>query len=220
MELMKVSQKAIHDVLAVAKRMESRGLVDAYSGNISVREGDLVYVTPSGKHKAFLTEEMISIVDMDGNWVGGTCGPSSEVKLHLHCYKVRPDVHGVVHAHCPYMTAYAICNTTIETKAYPEMMILFDKIEVAPYGRPGTDDIYTHVGPLLQKGDVCLLENHGAVCVGPDVWEAMAYMEVAESSTRVLTLTKQIGKQADLPEDECQWCYDSHVARHQARMGK
>ena len=213
---MNFCRQAIQDVLTVAQRLDSKGILNAIEGNISVREGDYVYITPSGKNKAFLTEEMVAVLDMDGNQVGGSCKASSEYKLHLHAYKLRPDVGGIVHAHPPYMTAHALCGQPIRTNAYPEMIIVYGSIEVASYGRPGTDEIYRDIGPLLEKGNVLLLENHGALSVGQTVIDAMNALEAAEASTRILTLAQQVGTPKDLPNEEC----DALWQMYRQRMGK
>lgn len=210
---MKFSEQAIKDVLAVAKRLDEKGVLNAVEGNISVREGDFVYITPSGKNKAFLTEEMIAVLDMDGNQVGGKYKASSEYKLHLHSYKVRPDIKGMVHAHPPYLTAYALCGKPIQSNAYPEMIVVYGTIEVAAYGRPGTDDIYCEVEPILKKENVLLLENHGAMAVGENVFEAMNVLEAAEASARILTLSGFVGKTKDLPEEECKALWQLHQQR-------
>ncbi len=213
---MKFSKKAIKDVLAVAKRLDEKGILNAVEGNISVREGDLVYITPSGKNKAFLTEDMVAILDMDGNQVGGRYPASSEHKLHLHAYKVRPDVKGVVHAHPTYLTSFALCGEPVRSNAYPEMIVVYGSIEVAGYGRPGTTDIYREVGPILEKENVLLLENHGAMAVGTDVFEAMNVLEAAEASARILTVSRSVGKTKDLSDAECKALWQLH----EQRMGR
>lgn len=207
---MRFSKKAIKDVIAVAKRLDQKNLLNAIEGNISVRDGDLIYITPSGKNKAFLTEDMIAILDLNGNQVGGKCKASSEYKLHLNAYKVRPDIKGVVHAHPPYLTAHALCKKPIESNAYPEMIIVFGSIEVASYGRPGTHDIYREVGPILQKENIVLLENHGAMSVGQSVFDAMNLLEAAEASAKILSLSKIVGTPNDLPTEECQALWQLH----------
>jgi len=212
----KFSQKAIRNILAVAQRLDAKGILNAIEGNISVLEEGLVYITPSGKNKAFLTEDMIAILDMDGNQVGGSCKASSEYKLHLHAYQSRPDIGGMVHAHTPFLTAHALCGQPIRTNVYPEMIVVFGSIEVAGYGRPGTDDIYREVGPLLQKEDVILLENHGAMAVGKTVFDAMNTLEAAEASARILTLTKLVGTPHQLPDEECRALWLQHEQRRQS----
>ena len=212
---MNFDTQAIKDVITVAKRLDEKGILNAIEGNISVRRGDLVYITPSGKNKAYLTEEMISVIDMDGNQLSG-CKASSEHKLHLHSYRTRPDIQGVVHAHPTYLTAYALLNKPLETKAYPEMMIVFGSIQVAAYGRPGTDDIYRDVGRILDKENVLLLANHGAMAVGESVFDAMNSLEAAESSARILSVAKSLGELRNLSDEECQ----ALLQQHEERMGR
>ena len=204
---------AIRAVLAVGKRLDEKGILNAVEGNISVRSGDLVYITPSGQNKAFLTEDMIAILDMEGNQVGGCCKASSEYKLHLHAYKARPDVCGVIHAHPTYLTAHALCGKPVRSDAYPELIVVYGSIEVAAYGRPGTDDICKEVAPLLQKEDVILLENHGALSVGKTVFEAMNALEAAEASARVLTVASQVGNIKSLSSQECKALWKIHQER-------
>lgn len=211
--MMNLDVQAIRDVLAVGRRLDEKKILNAYEGNISVRSGDLVYITPSAKNKAFLTEAMVAVVDLNGNQVGGNCNASSEMKLHLHTYRIRDDIHGIVHAHTPFLTAHALCRKPVKTKAYPEMMMLYGDIGVAGYGRPGTDDVYKEIGPLLENTDVVLLANHGAMAVGDTVFDAMNNLEAAEASAKILTLAKLVGDPVDLPDDECAALLAQHRAR-------
>lgn len=210
---MEFSKEAAQQVLLVAKRLDEKGILNAIEGNISVRVGDLVYITPSGMNKAFLKEEQIAVLTLEGERVGGSCKASSEYKLHLHAYKCRDDIGGIVHAHAPYLTAHALCGKPVRSDAYPEMIVVYGSIEVAAYGRPGTDDIYREVGPLLQKEDVILLENHGAMAVGKTVIDAMNAMEAAEASARILTLANQVGTPKILPEKEQEILWQQHLQR-------
>ncbi|MBE6592075.1 MAG: class II aldolase/adducin family protein [Ruminococcaceae bacterium] len=212
---MTFDSNAINDVLTVAKRLDQKGILNAIEGNISVRKGDLVYITPSGKNKAYLTEDMISVIDMDGRLLKGFKA-SSEYKLHLHAYKLRADIGGMVHAHPTYLTAYALLNKPVETKAYPEMMVVYGSIQVAAYGRPGTDDIYRDVGRILKNENVLLLANHGAMAVGETVFDAMNALEAAESSARILTVASTLGKVKELSDEECQ----ALLLQHEERMGR
>lgn len=203
---------AIREVLLVAKRLDEKQILNAVEGNISLRRDGLIYVTPSAMNKAFLTEEMIAITDEDGNQIGGNYKATSELRLHVLTYRMRKDIGGIVHAHPPYLTAYAVCGKPVKTRAYPEMMFKYGSFEVAPYGRPGTDDIARGLEPLLQRSDVALLENHGAIAVGPNALEAMNNMEAAEAIAKVLTIAKMVGKEKDLPEEECRHLMAGHKA--------
>ena len=46
---MPVDVKAIQEVIAVAKRLDDKGLVNAFEGNVSINRGHWIYITPSGK---------------------------------------------------------------------------------------------------------------------------------------------------------------------------
>lgn len=194
--------RAIKEVLEVAKRLDEKNLVNAYEGNISVKRDGLIYITPTGKNKAFLTEEMIAVIDETGRQIGGNCKPTSELAMHMSTYKIRPDIGGVVHCHPTYLTAHAICNTPVTTKAYPEMIGNFGVFEVAPYGRPGTEEIFEGAIPIFAHSDICILGNHGVLAVGQTVLDAMNRVEAAEAITMTLFYSRMLGKEVELDRQE------------------
>ncbi len=90
-----------------------------------------------------MTEELICVIEEKTlRQVAGIRNPSSEMLLHTRAYETRPDVNGVVHAHPTMLTAYSLCLKSIESRAYPEMIGNFKVIPCAPYGRPGTTEIF------------------------------------------------------------------------------
>lgn len=199
-----MDHEIVKDILTVCQRLDQKGLVNAYEGNVSVLQDGLIYITPTGRNKAFLDEEMICVLEADSlKQVGGKFPPSSETLLHANSYKTRPDIRAVIHCHPPYLTAHALNRKPVETKAYPEMMTVFKKIPVAPYGRPGTAEIFEPARELIKKFDGVLLANHGILVVGKDLYSAMNKVEAMEAIARVLSLAEQIGKPVDLPDDEC-----------------
>lgn len=203
-----MSMEIKRKIVEVSKLLYEKGMVNAFEGNVSVREGDRVYITPNAVCKGFLTEDMIVTTDMEGNVLDGYNRPSSEIRMHLATYRYRPDVKSVVHAHSPYATAYALANRPIETRAYPEMIVLFDKIPLAPYGTPSTDEIHKGFKDYLKDYDIILLANHGIMTVGKDVYDSFFKLESAESIAKVLTLAEQVGGEKELPEEKLQQLYN------------
>jgi L-fuculose-phosphate aldolase len=194
----------IGDILTVCRRMDAKGLVNAFEGNISALQDGFIYITPSGKNKAFLDEGMIAVLEEQSlKQMGGKFPPSSELLLHTQSYKARADIKAVIHCHAPYLTAFALNRRPVKSRAYPEMMHVFKKIPVASYGRPGTADIFTGVAELIEKHNAVLLANHGVLVLGRDIYDAMNRIEACESIARVLFLAESIGKPVDLPEEEC-----------------
>ena len=120
-------------------------------------------------------------------------------------YVMRDNIGGIVHAHTPFLSAYAICAKPFESFAHAEMLWDHKRVEVVPYGRPGSDDIYKGADKIFQKGrDICLLANHGVLAVGEDVFAALNKLESVENACRICTIAKLVGEPANLPEEEVQ----------------
>ena len=109
-----------------------------------------------------MTPDMIIKVDMQGKKISGRLEPSSELKMHLAVYEMRPDVNAVVHAHPPHATAFAVAGMPIYKPIMPEVVISLGWIPVAPYGTPSTLELADTIKDHLGCHDAVLLENHGA----------------------------------------------------------
>ena len=197
------AQKA-QDCLKAAKLLYRRFLVNTYEGNVSVRLGDTILITPSAVCKEELEEDDLVEVDLAS---GETLRAkesrmaSSETKMHLCVYR-NSAAQAVVHAHPPFATAYAVAAKPIETRAYPEMRVLYDRIPVCRYGRPGTEAVNADVPEALKTHDVFLLSNHGLVACGPSAVTAAYRLEGVESIAKVLTLAQLHGAESALPRAE------------------
>lgn len=195
------------EIVEVAKMMYAKGMVNAFEGNVSVKAEGKIYITPAAFCKGFLTEEMIVVTDESGNVIEGERKASSEIKLHLALYKLRPDASSVVHAHPPYSTAHSLAKIPIASKAYPELIIAFDQIPVVKYGTPSTDKIYAGMDKYIHEVDVVLMENHGIVSVGKNAHDAFFKVEAAESIAKTLIFTRLLGGENVLPEEELDTLY-------------
>ena len=197
------AQKA-QDCLKAAKLLYRRFLVNTYEGNVSVRLGDTILITPSAVCKEELEEDDLVEVDLAS---GETLRAkesrmaSSETKMHL-CVYSNSAAQAVVHSHPPFATAYAVAAKPIETRAYPEMRVLYDRIPVCRYGRPGTEAVNADVPEALKTHDVFLLSNHGLVACGPSAMVAAHRLEGVESIAKVLTLAQLHGGESPLPRAE------------------
>ena len=198
-------------IIEVSKLMYAKGMVNAYEGNVSVRENEKIYITPSSVCKDFLTEDMIVTTDMSGAVIEGNKKPSSEINLHLALYKLRPDVTSVVHAHPPFLTAYSLAKTPVISKAYPEMMIVFDQIPIVDYGTPSTDRIHAGLSKYIHNVDVVMLEKHGVVAAGNSAYDAFFKAEAAEAIAKTLTITRFLGGEDELPQEELDVLYAARL---------
>lgn len=209
------------DICEIAKRAQREGLCKHKSGNFSSRDKDsgLFVFTPSGIDRELLTPRDMIIVDKDVRVVENLSNlkPTSELLMHLKIYEKRPDIMAVAHTHSKYATSFAVLSKPIPAIVY-ELQALGAKegyVPVAPYGRPGTLDLANKVASVCINSDVALMEKHGSVGVGKDIYDAylkVSYLEeLAEIYYYVLTLNG--GKKPDiLPASEIvKWAYPKEV---------
>lgn len=187
----------------VCHKMWQLGWVAANDGNVSVKLDDGTFLaTPTGISKSFITPEKLVHIDENGEILDGPEGakPSSEIKMHLRCYKEREDVGAVVHAHPPTATGYAVAHLDMDRYTMIETVIAIGSIPVTPYGTPSTYEVPDAIAPYLQEHDVLLLENHGALTVGADLITAYYRMETLELYAKISLTAHLLGGEKEISE--------------------
>ncbi|MGQ4354533.1 class II aldolase/adducin family protein [Streptomyces drozdowiczii] len=157
-------------LVATARRTAAEGLVVGTSGNVSLRIGDTVLVTPSGVPYERLRPEDLTGVDPEGKQTLGTLAPTSELPLHLAVYR-NTDATAVVHTHGVHATAVSTLVTEVPPIHYAAA-ILGGTVRVAPYARYGTPELAANMLAALRDRTGCLLANHGTVTCGATLDEA------------------------------------------------
>lgn len=163
-------------IVAAVRRLDELGLNQNSSGNISVRIGDTLAVTPSGIPARSMVDGDVVIVDLDGRpTVDGQRLPTSEWRLHTEIVRRRPDVEAVVHTHSVEATAAATTGAPIPPIHYVAARFGTDGLRCAPYATYGTADLAVNVADTLgDTGMACLMANHGAIAVGASLDAALA----------------------------------------------
>jgi len=187
-------------LIAVGKALWDEGLIMGGEGNLSLRlpNGNLL-VTPARACKGRLNARMLLVLDPKGNVVEGTLVPSSELLMHLHIYRTRKDVGGIVHAHPPFATGFACAGMSLDVPLLAEMMIMLRSVPLVPYANPGSIELVEAISPYVEGHDAYLLANHGVVTVGPDLETALQRMELTEQYAKVTLVTHQLGRQNPIP---------------------
>jgi L-fuculose-phosphate aldolase len=185
---------------AYARRMVADGLAEGTSGNLSVRRGDLVAVTPSAVDPERLRPEDVCHVQLDGTQVGGAGRPSSELPMHLAVYR-RTDALAVVHTHSPWATAVSTVAPELPPVHYL-LVFLGGAVRVAPYATPGSEELGDRLVEALAGSSAALLQNHGAVAVGPSLEHAYRYARIVEWVAALWGRARQLGEPRLLNADE------------------
>lgn len=173
-------------ITEIGKRVYQSGYVGANDGNISCRiSEDTIVVTPTGISKGFMTAEMMVRMKIDGTVIGEG-KPSSEVKMHLRAYRDNPDIGGVVHVHPPVATACSIIGLPLNQPLVAEGILVTGNIPIAAYAKPGSEEVPESIAPFLADCHGALLERHGAITWGTDVWQALYRMEAMEHQAKIM----------------------------------
>ncbi|MFG2130081.1 class II aldolase/adducin family protein [Streptomyces sp. NPDC048751] len=188
-------------LVATARRTVADGLVVGTSGNVSVRVGDTVLVTPSGVPYDRLTPDDMTGVDLDGRQVLGTLVPTSELPMHLAVYRTT-DARAVVHTHAVHATAVSTLVTELPSVHYM-VGALGGPVRVAPYATYGTDELAENVRVALADRSGCLLQNHGTITYGATLDQAYDRTAQLEWMCRVwLTASSVPGLSPSLLSEE------------------
>ena len=180
------------EIIETGRWIMEKNLTWGTSGNISVREGDHIYVTASGTVIGDLHEEDITVVDLEGKVLEGR-KPSKETGMHLEVYRKRPEVAAVLHA-SPFWTTFAAC-TTIEMKTdlFIESMYYDEKLLRVPYFHAGFSALAEAVSKVAEKTHVILMEHHGMLCYDQNLKECRSALEVTENVCRMNIMAQSAG---------------------------
>ncbi len=194
-------------LVAACRHLAARGLSPGSSGNLSVRVGDVLLVTPTGSSLSRVTSDELAVVPLDAATGPGGEGPrpSKEVPLHRAVYAARPDARAVVHLHSPYATALACLPPRPDGGAplpalTPYAAMRLGALPVAPYARPGSQGLADGVARLAARHAVLLLAQHGPVVSAGSLDAATDLAEELETAAQLAFLLHGTGARTLTPE--------------------
>ncbi|MBL3596486.1 class II aldolase/adducin family protein [Rhodovulum sulfidophilum] len=188
-------------IVAACRSMNALGLNQGTSGNISVRHGAGLLITPSSIPYDVLAPEDIVFMEMDGT-AHGARRPSSEWRFHLDILRSRSDLNAVVHAHAPYCTMLAILHKPIPAVHYMVAAAGGGDIRCAPYATFGTQALSDLVLEALEGRKACLMAHHGMIAAEAGLDKAMWLAVEVEALARQYHGALAIGTPPLLSETE------------------
>ncbi len=191
-------------IIDAGNRMLNSGLTVETWGNISVRDSKtgLIYITPSAMNYNDCVEDDVIVYDSKGSIVEGTRKPTIEKDMHLDIYRKRKEVNAVIHTHPIYSLIFACMRKEIPLIIDEAAQSLGDIVKVAHYGLPGSKELSDNcIEALGEKSNACLLQSHGAVCVGKDIEESFKVATVLEMTAQVYYYILNIGKPVEISKE-------------------
>jgi L-fuculose-phosphate aldolase len=197
-------QAARAQLVSYSARLLDDGLAVGSAGNISVRLGELVAITPSGISYAEMRPEDICLVTTDGaepeTRTPSRETPSSETPMHLAIYAATK-AGAVVHTHSPEVIALSAGRPELPAIHYA-ITGLGGPVRVAPYVRFGSDGLAAAAVEALDGRSAVILRNHGAVTYGRDLAQAYDRALLLEWLARTYRLALCYGEPAILSAAE------------------
>ena len=179
------------------------GLVHWAQGNASGRDPDtgLVGIKPSGIRLDQLRVEDVVIVNADGTVADGNLKPSIDTASHLHVYRNRPDINGIVHTHSPYATSLAVRGEPIRMYTTTAAALFGEDIPVSGLATIGEEEIGKEIVEGIGQGSAILLRSHGVFTIGVSPGEALKYAVYVEEEAEIIHLAQLHGTLSPLDEE-------------------
>ncbi|HAN97473.1 MAG TPA: aldolase [Planctomycetaceae bacterium] len=181
-------------ILEAMDRIYRYRMTTTSGGNLSVRDGSDLWITPARVDKGSLRREDIVQVLSDGS-TRGLHRPSSELPFHQAIYRIRPDVQAIVHAHPVALVAFSMCSVVPPTRLFHQAHQVCGDVRIAPYALPGSTMLGDSIAATAKSGvDCILLENHGVVVAGRDLLEAFQRFEALEFAAMTAIQARHLGE--------------------------
>ncbi len=189
------------DAVAAVRRMDALGMNRGSTGNLSVRAGAGMLITPTGMGADDLRPQDLVWCGWDGS-VRGDWKPSSEWHFHQAIYRARADLNAVLHTHSTHAAALACLRRELPAFHYMVALAGGDSVPCVPYHLFGTEALSQAVAAAVQDRDACLLANHGLIAAGDTLPRAMKVLQEIESLCEVYLKALAVGEPAVLSREQ------------------
>ncbi len=213
------------EIASYAQRLHEAGWVANHDGNVSARltDGERYFATPTAMSKRDVEPHDVLTVDLEGKLLGGRRRLFSEWHLHAACYRARPDVRAVLHAHPAHATAFGVARRALPTPALPELIVsLGTSLPLLGYALPKSAKQDADIERALTEGDAdaLLLAGNGVVTVGRDLEQAYLRMELVEHWARIASAAQALGGVEPLPHADVEKLLEARAKAGLGRRGR
>jgi L-fuculose-phosphate aldolase len=182
------------ELIEYGRKIYAAHLVVGAGGNTSARDGDVIWMKPSGFAMDDMTAEDLCGMDLaTGRQVTGPHRPTSEVNMHLAIYRVRPDVKVVFHTHSPWACGVVSAGVDFQPM-FAEFVNDLGRRTAVPYVTPTTQALADLVAAAARQHDTIFMANHGVLAVGVNMKQAYYRCLIVEDAAKSLVAAAVVGK--------------------------
>jgi L-ribulose-5-phosphate 4-epimerase len=179
-------------IVESAQHLVNKGYLESTGGNLSVRipAYSALAITPTNFDYMKMTKEDICILDLELNKLEGKLEPSVESGFHAGIYQVRPDVQAIIHTHQAFASALAIMRKPIPALFDEQVRYLGRSVNIIPYAPSGTKLLINTIARHIKDHhNAYILGNHGALCFGGSIENAITNVAILEKCSIAYLLT-------------------------------
>jgi L-fuculose-phosphate aldolase len=209
------------EIARYSARIVHRGLAVGPGGNTSVRDGHLMWISPSGYALDDIAESSwVPVTIATGESPAESPRPSSEVSMHLAIYRERQDVDAIVHTHPPHTIGIVASGYDDIPFLFPDHVAIVGKLPCIEYVPPCTRELAEAVIDAMRAPAVngLLMRNHGLITIGKTVKEAYYRTEVVEDAARVYWIARSVGTPRVLSALEAEEILGMEAERYRQRL--
>ena len=189
-------------ILAAGRALVEKGLVQSTGGNISARTDRGFLITPSGIDYHNIVPSDLVEMDLAGNILSGVRKKKEKKEMHRLILESRPEIKAVIHTHSIYAASVASARLPLETLTDNQVAVFGGTVPLAKYGPIGSVQLARNAAEAMGKGCAVLLSNHGSICTGDTIAQALMRCEMLETFARIFILAKMAGGGVPLTEEE------------------
>jgi ribulose-5-phosphate 4-epimerase/fuculose-1-phosphate aldolase len=185
--------KVRDSIVSLGRSIFERGLTFGRTGNLSVRIGDRILITPTSVSLGRLAADALSGIGLDGSHLDGP-KPSKEAFLHSAMYRARPTAGAVVHLHSTHAAAVSCLAVDDRSNVLPPLTAYYvmrvGRLPLLPYHAPGDPALGPAAEAAARDHHALLLANHGPIVAGVDLDAAADAVEELEETARLFLLLR------------------------------
>jgi L-fuculose-phosphate aldolase len=216
-----IPPSVVAELTRYASRIVERGLAAGPGGNLSARDGDRIWISPSGYPLDLIEPGDWVPMDIEtGRVERSGPRPSSEFDMHLEIYRARPDVNAVVHTHPPITVGVISAGIREIPPMFPDYVAIAGTIGAIDYVVPCSPELAAAVRNEIRNPvmSALLMRNHGLLTVGGSVREAYYRTEVIEEAARIFWVARSVGTPQVLSAADAAAILDLEAERYRQKL--
>lgn len=206
------------ELVRYGAKIAQAGLVAGAGGNISARDGDIIWMKPSGYAMDEMGPDDLCGMDLKtGEQRLGKNRPTSEVNMHLGIYRARPDITAVFHTHSAW--ASGVISSGVKLRPmFAEFVNDLGRVTTVPYVTPTTQRLADAMAKAAREHDTIFMVNHGVLAVGVHIKQAFYRVVVVEDAAKSMVAASVVGRPRFFTAKQCKEILSLDAVKHRTKM--